>query len=228
MLSKKLYIASFFILIIFVLLTLNSCKKKIPHYSVSDEMREYFVFQKGSYWIYKDAYTGSIDSTCVASFYHDDNQIAYGNISREYFQMNFESQFLYDFEISYEPCSGPNLLRVTEKGDTAIVPGQIQVGGNIAYNPSWASGANVLSQQCVPPDAVVYYKRLQNDMVNNVTYNNVIYTKIQTLDSSITNPLRYEREIYFAKNVGIIRFNITNSRYNIHKSLSLTRKKVIQ
>jgi hypothetical protein len=172
MMIKKSNIASFLVVIMFFVLTLESCKKKLPHYSVSDEMKQYFVFQKGSYWIYRDAYTGSIDSTCVASFYHDDNQIAYSNISREYFQINFESRFLYDFEIAYETCTGPNLLRVTERNDTLFSNNQTETGGNIAYESGWPSKTNIVTP-CISNDVLFYYSKFSNDSVNGIDYRNV-------------------------------------------------------
>ena len=57
------------ICLFFFIVFLSSCKKE-PYYGISDGMKEYFVFQKGSYWIYQDDSTGVHDSTYVNGYYH--------------------------------------------------------------------------------------------------------------------------------------------------------------
>ena len=202
----------------------NSCGKKYTYYGVSDDVKEYFVFQGGSYWVYKDATTHLIDSTYITSYNHITDLVDYNlKIKYDGYEIVFNSQFIGDLDIYYETCTGPDVVRVS----SILTPGQVELGGPISYFPGWATGAKIISEQCLPT-LVFTCRKIQSDTINNVVYNNLIYNKIQSIDSALTNPDCHTREIYFAKNIGIIKFVENFPNKNIHRNLNLIRHKVIQ
>ena len=69
-----------FILIILILFSIliTSCKKKqavVTDY-IPSELKEYALFQPGSFWIYKNENTGKIDSTYISKKPEFDNYSA--------------------------------------------------------------------------------------------------------------------------------------------------------
>jgi hypothetical protein len=76
-----------FLTIIAILATISSCKKdkKCPDIStilIEQEMKDWIVFQPGSYWIYIDSITGSYDSVYVTSTYYDTLNIRHSDLFR--------------------------------------------------------------------------------------------------------------------------------------------------
>jgi hypothetical protein len=146
---------------------------------------------------------------------------------REIIVLNFRSNFLNDFELGYF-CSGQNCLligTVLEPSDTTSESD----GGTIAYFPDWQPNTKITSQDCIY-GSVFIYRIIPTDTVNDVVFKNVIYSEIQSQDSSSSNPQYFLRKFYFAKNVGVIKyFEINNfNTIHIHRSYSLLRYKVVQ
>lgn len=56
-------------------LAIVACKKKEPTaFSISKGLKDYFNWQKGTYWVYKDSISGNLDSLVVNSFLdYEDN-----------------------------------------------------------------------------------------------------------------------------------------------------------
>ena len=216
-------------LIIFLslaLILLISCKKKLPYYGLSDQMKEYFVFKQGSYWIYRNDSTGIIDSSYTMSFYSTVEDVESLGVSREFIDFVFASTFLSDFEMGYG-CLGANMLTISTTFDTNQPPNQIVGNGPIAYFEGWQPNKDNISGTCFS-DGVCRYSNITTMTVNNKIYNNIIYTRIITMDSSTANQHFFIREIYFAKNIGIIKFYEESKYVNVKRSFSLLRQKVIQ
>jgi hypothetical protein len=60
--TKHFILPAFLILIFF-----EACKDDYPTYFVSDEVKQFGYFQKGSWWLYKDEISGQKDSAYVTS-----------------------------------------------------------------------------------------------------------------------------------------------------------------
>ena len=78
---------------------------QIPYYPVSDNTKDYFFFQKGTYWIYENDSTHLIDSTYITDIYHTTNNQKYDGMIREIIELTFKSQFLGGIEICYIYCA---------------------------------------------------------------------------------------------------------------------------
>src|SRR5450830_522384 len=97
-----------FSILLFSLFLLYSCKSD-RHYSISEDMKPWFAYQKGSYWIYQDDSTKSIDTTTVEIFSHVLKEEAYSGYTREVIGMFYRSIFINSSIIfGYDPCGGEN------------------------------------------------------------------------------------------------------------------------
>jgi hypothetical protein len=216
------------IFLICVLVGFVSCKKDTPYYKISDSMKQYFLYQKGSYWIYQNDSTNTIDSTYVDNISSgtqgigDDGRHLY---SFDWITINYKSKFLQNFKIAYF-CTGPNSLQIAEiysDLDSSLM--------NLSDGPTAFIGnseLNTLTYSNCLGNAVFIYKVIPSITVNDLNYSNIIYTKLKSIDSSSSNPEFYSREIYFAKNIGIIKYLETYRYFNKQRFWSLKTYKVIQ
>ena len=204
----------------------TSCKKELPHYAISGEMKQLFSYQKGSYWIYQNDSTHLFDSTSVSSYFSNARDNFYPGMTREVIAMYFKSQFLSDFEIGYF-CPGPNSLtiarRVSDSNDTL----QHEIQGPVAYVAGWEPNMKIYSQNCLG-DCIFTFRIIPEVTISNTMYSQVVCSRMISVDSADSNPEFYFREIYFAKNIGILKYVETMKYYNIHRSWSLKRYKVIR
>ena len=99
-----------FLTIIAISATISSCKKdkKCPDITpilIEQEMKDWIVFQTGSYWIYIDSITGAYDSVYVTSTYYDTLNILHSDLFR-----NSDSKCIIqshqEIDIEYETSSG--------------------------------------------------------------------------------------------------------------------------
>jgi len=204
-------------------LLITDCKK-VPWYGISDDIKNSFSFQKGSYWIYKNDSTGLLDSTFVSSFTHAYHDNTVEGLTREVVVMHYNSIFLYLTWITYFPCSGPDYYQVSSILNPD--PGQPEGSGLVAYDPNWPANTKIIPG-CFN-GGIFFYKTMSLDTINNVSYKNVIYSELRSIDSSLNNPDLLIRKIYLAKNIGIIKYYELDHYNKINKSYSLVRYKVIQ
>jgi hypothetical protein len=196
-----------------------SCKKD-KDYPVPEEMKQYFVFQKGSYWIYKNDSTGELDSTYVNYFTSLFDKNGYPGKNREVNQMYFSSKFLSEYLLIYG-CLDACGLTVTTIADTSSTE-TITVGESLTYLDSWQPNTTFsLNTSCAV--GIFKYDRIPNVTINNKVYQSIIYSNNTSFDT-----ISYTREFYFAKNIGIIKLFERNKYFKIQRSYSLLRHKVIQ
>jgi hypothetical protein len=210
-----------------MIIIISSCKKA-PYYPVSDEMKEWFSFQKGSYWIYKDDSTGTLDSAYVTAnndFIYDYQDYSKTTWQAEWVITDFNSKFLYNFKIQYVNCEGSNFFTVGSHLQN-LPPGQTEDGGDLGYFPGWPSNTKIIPN-CWKGD-VFFYRNILADTINNISYSNLLYAENQRVDSALTNPYYYLRKMYFVKHVGIVKYYEVSKQFNIKRSYSLLRYKVYQ
>jgi hypothetical protein len=193
-----------------ILISFISCKKELPYYSTPEELKEYFGFKVGSHWIYKNDSTNEIDSTYVIEYLNSEELIR-DQYTFELVSTRFHSHFLSTIEVLYSTCLGNNIVLVSGNS----------LGGPVIYSPGWPTNNQVISTGCLSGELFVL-KIIPVDTINNVIYHNVLYTKTQSIDSNATDPYFFS-EIYFAKNIGIIKYFEKNHYQNIIRSRSLLR-----
>lgn len=214
------------VMLVFLLISISSCKKELPHYPISDDMKQFFAYQKGSYWIYQNDSTMMLDSTYVWLYQSADHDNFYSGKTREIITMYFKSQFLSDFEIWYF-CPGPNCLTIASK----ILPSndtlQQEIQGPIAYFAGWEPNTTVFSQKCLS-GCVFTFSHISKETIDNYVFYEIIRSRMISIDSSALNPYFYFREIHFARNIGIIKYVEIIKYLDIYRSFSIKRFKVIQ
>jgi hypothetical protein len=220
----KLILKIFFL---FLVGLFAACQKETPYYKISDDMKQYFVYKPGSYWIFINDSTNETDSMYITEAIYSRQGVADNDGRHKYtFDMiaiYYQSRLFYESEIGYF-CAGPNTLKVkTKLSDT----NQYAYAEPVTYFPGWELNTKITANQCIG-GSVFIQQFLPSTSINNILYNNVIRTKIQSIDSTATNQNFYLRDVCFAKNIGIIKL-IEESRYfNIYRSWSLSKYKVIQ
>jgi hypothetical protein len=215
------------IFLLFLISLFVACQKETPDYKISDDMKQYFVYQTGSFWILTNDSTNETDSMYITKTIYSKQGVADNDGRHQYsFDMitiYYQSQLFFESDIGYL-CAGPNTLKVkTKLSDT----NQYAYADPITYFPGWESNTKITQNNCIG-GFVFIQQFLPSISINNIVYNNIIRTKIQSIDSTATYPIFYLRDIYFAKNIGIIKL-IEESRYfNVYRSWSLSKYQVIQ
>jgi hypothetical protein len=216
----------YFLFFLFFIVVFTTCDKTY-YYPISDEMKQFFSFQKGTYWIYKNDSTSLIDSTYVDFFSDDKNELSYSGKRREYIIVGFKSQYLSQFRMIYTQCAEAATLEVGSRLESLNDTIHFESGGDIAYCPVWPQDIKIASNNCIH-NYVFLYRTLSNYKVNGIVYKDSVFSSFLSRDSSETNPLYYKREIYFAKNIGIIKYFEKSNYFNINRSWSILRNKIIQ
>jgi hypothetical protein len=216
---------------IFLLAVQFMACKKAPFYPISQEMKEYFFFNPGSYWIYRDNYSGLTDSVYVTSV--EDNIRDYykyneKNGSYEAHSVYFHSKFLRGFLVDGIFCHTEEFMGVSTNQDTTNSSGS---GDRFhlyaAYSPNYPADQTI-SVECAA--GTLIYRTALCDTIDGVVYNNLIYSEVNDYDISALSAksVYFRRNITFAKNVGIINIIEISSKYNLNRFYSLVRYKVVR
>ena len=193
-------------LLLLILISPGCTKKKVETIYIPEYLKQYAVFQIGSFWVFKNEKTGEIDSSFIAS--------------PPYF--SFYQNYPSDPRI--QEC-------YIDYGGTFISSGKL---GYIGYSIGFKIGTDgtCLKYKAFKPGSVVYdgsmeiYKELgiyDSLVINNVVYYHVLNTQYQyPKNNGDTDYLTF----YLEKSIGLIKFN-----YNyLHQDTtwSLLRYHVIQ
>jgi len=54
------------IFLLFLIGLFMACQKETPYYKISDNMKQYFVYQPGSFWIFTNDSTNESDSMYIS------------------------------------------------------------------------------------------------------------------------------------------------------------------
>lgn len=211
----RVFIITKFFLVL-VLAPFLGCVKlpdPVPFYPVPEEVEPYFLFRKGSYWIYEEINSSKIDSVYL--------------YQSKIIRQDGESDFGYNFELYLA-----GFYR-SSTGDSIRGYGQPSFGDeNIwMYEEEYFSTAspgsaitflyplNVGQRQRLGGDfAVSYESYLDSILLNGEKH----YEVMQFRHAATMSPNHTER-IYYAKNVGVIKRELFNGevwdlkKYHIDK-----------
>jgi hypothetical protein len=197
------------ILIIFCMLFPAACKKSSePFYSVIPaDIRENFLFQKGSYWIYQNNLSGRVDSVRIEkdpefgkeTIYNDDGTVA-GYDDRAAF--NYVGSIIHS-------CS--------------IMTSTVYVSTTVSY-PSIDYFTSMVPGRSYPYNGIVsYVQHLDSLKINDRTYYDIKHLMHSVVftngDSAIVNAL-------FSRHTGMIQ--LTSGLNGHDTTWSLLRYHVIQ
>lgn len=222
--SKVLFIG--FLLILCITL---SCKKKKSTYYISQKLKEFCFFTSPSFWIYKNDFTGAMDSCFVSGppivhFFDDTRWI------EERIEIPIQSNFFSSYNMLHQcpPADNPdydsdrlNLWMIESNGDQ----------GNIFA--LWFSNTLIVEQpdpcDCPVNNCFYYsYEVIPDYVLGNNEFFNVLHTHYRTQDTTATYPYAFSFDFYFAKNIGLIHFRENDPLHNAYRSYTILRWNVKQ
>ena len=233
-LIEKSLSRDFYILSLFICISLISCKKDGVPGTIEEPMAQidldYGYFQKGSYWIYQDSASLAIDSMYVKSSAKGYGWLTGNNNTPNdhYYQYDVFDQSTFDgreyhyistTQGSYHDPSTANQWCVFLYAIPFPYPPNAIADEALVLDGHFVSGQPFLEGNS-GYETVVFQKSFDSLKVANVYYKNVIWFQDgfnRTENNSVTNT-------YFAKYIGIIRKEILAS----HKVWNLIRYHVSQ
>lgn len=209
-------------------LFLPSCKKSIPEYYIRQELKEYSVFQNGSYWIYRNDSSGINDSAFVING-PVESMSGGGEVGRyeEEIGVLVNSNFFLGYFLGFQ-CNAPynnDGHGYTDKLQLWIQFTDIQKGQILAIWPDQPLNLE-LPCPCHCPYGNCWYfttEMIKDYSLNNNHFQNVLRTSLRTSDTTSSYPYAFVYDFYFAKQIGLIRMRENNIYYNVHRSYSLVR-----
>ena len=186
---KRLFSSLSILLVCACVLLMGACTKEGKHYPVSQEFKDYFLFQKGSYWIYKNDSTNEVDSTYLktAPVYYSylTGDRTKSDPSLEEYVVKFQSDILGRY-LFYSSTGGQDFLEM------AIGPSDNAYGMIDQLVPDSNYYLNFY-----PHGYLKVSPKIPSIEFNSKIFYNVLYTRYYS-DSTTFN-------FYFAKNVGLIK-----------------------
>ena len=194
-------------------LFLISCKKNTTtiHYTIPDEMKQWYLYQNGSYWIYQNDKTPQIDCTYISKdpniwqnpFYLDDGSI--GSIT-DYIGIGYNGNILVDSEIT----PGEVVISTRDAGS-----------GNIAFLSNILEG----EKYDLTGEVYKYIHHFDSLAINNHFIKDVRQTRF-AFPMNISGTDSLALTFYFARHIGLIK--IIQSKSNIDTTWSLVRYHIVQ
>lgn len=177
-------------------LSIVSCNKHDENYYVQDSFKDWTLFKNGSYWIYLDEKSNTIDSVWVMDF-PEEYFYAPDDGGKHYEIIRYTVADLAEFILS--GGIDESYLRIEGAAGRDIINSS-SVTANITDHVS--SRCGVINR----------YDTLQ---INHIKFPHVIHIR----DSSNNSVFFKVADYYFARNIGIIKYSVTNDSITISKSL---------
>jgi len=210
---KKSFIA---ILLILTCIGLADCRKKssLEYYPISDDLKQLFLYQQGSYWVYQNDKSSYIDSIYInqAPKMYQEEIIYLGDDTRtitgyeDNIQISFNGKAYKSSTFDY---LGPAL--VFSDG----------VGTNY-FNPAFPQGKLIV----FGPDASYeYVDHFDSLLINNHYYFDVLHTKAAYVVEDLAHDTN-RFEVYFARHQGLLK--ITKSIAGVDTTWTVLRCHPVQ
>jgi hypothetical protein len=190
-------------------LALNSCKKEETHYYISEEFKAWGLFQKGSYWIYKNDSTFILDSVYLTgdpSVFDIPTNDSKSAPTHQEIELTLKSIF-------YSSCS----LGVDIDGNESLGMSIFKQNtiGLIAHPPQYFTSSFLETNWT--------YNTLSYDTsfyIGTVKYTNVVHTKF------VFTNLSKMYSFSFSKHIGLIKVIYENQDSTV--SWSLVKHHIVQ
>ncbi|UBM63539.1 hypothetical protein LA303_06120 [Candidatus Sulfidibacterium hydrothermale] len=214
------------IAVIAVLFVLGACSTKStdPYYKISDEFKQYCLYNENSYWIYMNDTTGTEDTLKVSDVqdyiaFHSPDNVA-GPYSFDVVDMDFDTTENLPMVKGSITAGNPTT------GDDGTMRDMYWLffkDGNylLAFAPGYPMGVEQLLGD--NPGFYTNIEKLDNYSVKGFTYNDVYHTQVLKTEGT-SDTVNYQ--FYFAKNYGLIKW--TRSVNGETSSYSLIGSSLIQ
>ncbi len=211
------------LIILFILGACNT-KNADPYYKISNEFKQYCLYNQNSYWIYQNDTTGIKDSLKLSdvqdyvAFHSPDNTA--GPYSFDVIDLDFDTTknlpMIKGSITAGNPTTG-------KEGTMRDLYWLFFKNGN--YLLAFAPGFPLGEEQRLgdKPGFYTNIKKLSTYSVNGVTYNDVYHTQVRKTEGT---PDTVNYQFYFAKNYGLVKW--TRSVKGETTSYSLVGSDLIQ
>jgi hypothetical protein len=229
-----------------IIIVLFGCKKKqqVNYYPVPDALKRACLFQKNSYWIYRNDSTETTDCTYIKTDPILSNTSIGASDITEYFLTPLEGNLIYRFYISGQPynpsVNGYRFLAAMRAGSVCQGTPAYVIYNDSLTNHLGSDGCNPCSWKypCPEWDEFVQMGEYSVFTVNGLSYNKVglTRTKFASPYQNLYNPpLNDSVDFYFCQGKGLVKIVMridTTTNYQNPKwvtiSWGLLRYKVVQ
>jgi hypothetical protein len=206
--EKTVLLISFFIVTI-----LNSCEKKedppkpTGSLYMSEELKSYYFFPKGSWWVYK-----RIDTTAeiydTATVVHSESEMVFNELlpyEWEEVAVNIEHTYYPSTPRSVSPYLNVFIRNDGGFVDRISMTSQGQLFKYLPYFFSVPIDSTSMEKKSHVPDSPILID------TNDISINNLYFNKVIHIEHGSTE-LKYK--LWIAKGVGIIKFHNTGDKTN--------------
>jgi hypothetical protein len=200
-------ILSLILILSIVLLYTNSCKPDAPIENDKIPLQDYqywYIFKQGSYWIYQNSKTGDIDSVYLTSSLFDYQTTKINVAPRpyyidEYYNISFFKSSFFNKTFNLWSIN-THMLKNGDLSEKNYHKGQIIKRGD----PNNINSINVKYNGCL------YVSRSSSINIGSNIFNDIEQMKIIHNEQTQIE-FEYDTDIYFAKNIGIIKKEINDT-----------------
>lgn len=190
--SIYFYVRSALLFIIISVIFISCKKEDVTHLKVSQEFRHWTVFEKGSYWIFKNDSTQAMDSVYIIQGPDSYETMPDQNVSREYVYTTYSSGILKTSEINVQEKSYEYFIC---KINNDIVFPLIAINGDF---PSFMVQNPNTEYTYISRDTVYY--------VGSIRYVDVIHTRYKYQD--------IDYNFWLARDIGFIKILSSDSAFS--------------
>lgn len=204
---KKIFFALFSFCFIFL-----SCKKELgqgPITYIPQEVRTFFNYKPGSYWVYQDSISGNYDSVECQSVINDTFTYIgkYSKYAYEQMQLNY---IKYQPSASYTPYKGIHIS--TEPAHVIDGVFQINRGGDqfsqsLYFVYPFTVGTRFINEYA---DTVIISAVLDHYTINSFDFDSVVVSDVLYNQNNSTGNVQY----YSVKGIGIIQMKYPKDTAN--------------
>lgn len=186
-----------------------NCSKKddnqIEYYTLTQELKDWFLFKPGSYWIYQRDSTNQYDSLIVDSAYVIVKYYPWASMGAkpfyyDYMKVSYKENY---FNISYDKASGGGGVLVRNYTDTSYYP-IFGIKNNVIGEV--VGFTNSAGHRIGTTEVLNYYKSYQ---IGNYLFQNVMI--VQIIDYIKNNTTNF----YLAKSIGTVKVQIIQNKDTI-------------
>lgn len=208
-----------YIFLIFSFLLIITGCKKTTEYRLSPQIKNYFTFKTGSYWIYRNDSTGELDSSYVTSISNHINEREKQKVSWEVLVVKFNSLFLKSIDVYLNSCKQNNYARIVGGGFT-----DDDTFAGVIYYSEWPQ-KTILSPEC-DYGTQYYYEFKQTDTIDAKIYQDVLFCEIWGFNDS--SQWQSYRRISYSPDFGILKYYVEDNNEKLNRSFTLIRSKIIK
>jgi hypothetical protein len=234
MISRKTYTN---LLVLFLIMTIplviiieSSCKKNKPTYYISQELKDFCLFEMGSSWVYKNDSTG-LNKTAYVTGNPASHLVVALSWTEERIEVPVNCSFMSSYDMVHQ-CDDQNFT-VGEAGDRLelwLKHSDTTQGDIFSMWPNQSFNQEQPDPCKCPYNACYYFKTtvIKDFSSGGNIFHDVIHTRYRTADTTDLYPYSFVYDFYFARHIGLIKLVEKSKLHNTYRSFHLVSWNVKQ